>query len=253
VNAAQITHGVKRSPAENGRSRFRTCRFARDLLLLLLSPRVAVTLSGGDGAAETYRYYTARHPRFFLIQNKRWGAALLRLPATFEDYLKDPSRHTLRRKRQRCLSLGYSFAAVDPNAYFEAIFRINTSKPRRQGEEMHREYVDRGLLREFFSVERNTYGVFDSAGVLRAYACAPVYGELFNLIRLLGEGNHLNDGIMYLLMSEFVREMIRARSETGVPLWGMYDMYFGAQPGLRKFKDRLGFAPHNVKWRWEAS
>ena len=227
-------------------------QFARDLLRVLRLPGVTVALSGGPDAAAAYGNFTARHPRLFFIQKKRWGVALLALPPSFEAYLHGTSRQALRSNRKRCLSLGYTFRTIDPNSHLEQILRINTSQKRRQGRDMDTPYVDREALHQYFSGERTTYGVLDSGSVLRAYACAPVYGEVFVLSRLLGEGDCLEQGIMYFLVSEIVREMIRERSQRGYPIWGMYDTYFGAQPGLRYFKDRLGFAPHNVKWVWRS-
>ena len=31
----------------------------------------------------------------------------------------------------------------------------------------------------------------------------------------------------------------------------MYDTFFGASEGLKKFKEKLGFQPYKVKWKWE--
>jgi len=227
-------------------------QFAQDLLRVLKSPGVTVALSGGPDAAATYRNFTARHPRFFFIQRKHWGVALLSLPSSFEAYLQGTSRQALRSNRKRCLSLGYSFRPIDPNSHLEQILRINTSQKRRQGRDMETTYVDRDALRRYFSNERSAYGVIDTSGALRAYACVPVYGEVFVLSRLLGDSDCLEQGIMYFLVSEVVREMIKARLQRGSPIWGMYDTYFGALPGLRYFKDRLGFAPHNVRWIWRS-
>jgi hypothetical protein len=226
-----------------------TALSASDVLHLLKSPAATIALSGGQDAAETYRCFTAPHPRFFFLQNKRWGAAILPLPTNFEDYLKD---ELLRRKRKRCLAHGYSFAEVDPNVRFEEIFAVNKSMAQRQGRDMDTCYVEPDALRKYYSLKRTTYAVLDTTGIVRAYASVPVYGEVFILSRLLGHGEHLGEGIMYLLVSEIVREMIGLRSERGAPNWGMYDTYFGAPAGLRFFKERLGFRPYNVKWVWRS-
>lgn len=94
------------------------------------------------------------------------------------------------------------------------------------------------------------YGVFDTEGTLKAYAHVPVCGEVFVFSRLLGHGADLDKGIMYLLISEVIREMINFKQAKGYPCWAMYDTFFGASPGLRYFKERLGFKPYRVKWLW---
>ena len=55
---------------------------------------------------------------------------------------------------------------------------------------------------------------------------------------------------MYLLISEILRELVDARSKGSAVRWVMYDMWFGAAPGLRYFKERLDFTPYRVRWTW---
>jgi hypothetical protein len=50
-----------------------------------------------------------------------------------------------------------------------------------------------------------------------------------------------------------VRELVDARGTGGPVRWLMYDTWFGAPPGLRSFKERLGFAPYRVRWMWRAA
>jgi len=45
--------------------------------------------------------------------------------------------------------------------------------------------------------------------------------------------------------------MIEHTTKHEVPLWGMYDTFFGASSGLRYFKERLGFRPYKVRWIWD--
>jgi hypothetical protein len=53
---------------------------------------------------------------------------------------------------------------------------------------------------------------------------------------------------MYLLVSEVIREHIERRGPDGLPIWAMYDTFWGAAPGLAYFKRRFGFAPYTVTW-----
>ncbi len=55
---------------------------------------------------------------------------------------------------------------------------------------------------------------------------------------------------MYLLITETIHEIIRVKRTLGYPRWAMYDMYWGARPGLREFKRRLGFRPYRVTWHF---
>jgi len=120
----------------------------------------------------------------------------------------------------------------------------------REGKFMHPDYLNLDSLRRYCSGKPLMYGIFNAKGILKAYDYAPVYGEVFVFSRLLGHGDCLDHGIMYLLVSEIIREMIDLKQVQGYPLWAMYDTFFGAKPGLRYFKERLGFKPYKVKWRW---
>jgi hypothetical protein len=106
-------------------------------------------------------------------------------------------------------------------------------------------------LEGYFRDTATIFGVFNSAHVLRAYAETPICGDVFLFSCLLGHAEDLNQGIMYLLFSEVVREMIGRKQNCGAPLWAMYDTFFGGADGLRTFKSNVGFKPYKVRWIWE--
>lgn len=213
-------------------------------------PEVTVRLSGDAGCKRMYEFFTRLHPRYKLIQHKRWGVALLLLPDTFEQYLKGTEKQALRTNRRRALDVGLSFKSFNAAEHLEEILAINLSLESRQGARMLSEYVSLDAVRKYFASRPSIYGVFDANGVLKAYAETPICGEAFVLNRLLGHGEELEKGIMYLLVSEVIREMIERKAKQTAPLWGMYDTFFGASPGLRYFKERLGFKPCKVRWVW---
>ena len=62
-------------------------------------------------------------------------------------------------------------------------------------------------LRKWMESEGMLWGIFDGEGVLKAYAHISICGEVFIFSRLLGHGQELDKGIMYLLVSEVIREM----------------------------------------------
>jgi hypothetical protein len=214
-------------------------------------PEATIRMSGGEASRKMFEFFTQPHPRYRLIQNKRWGAGLLPLPDRFEDYLKGKDKQTLRTNRRRSISLGLRFGVFPTERYLDEILAINASLQVRQGQPMDADYLSRERLRLWVEDKPEIYGIFDGHGVLKAYAHAPVYGEVFILSRLLGHADDLENGIMYLLISEVVREMIERKRRAGAPVWAMYDTFFGASPGLRFFKERLGFKPYKVRWIWE--
>jgi len=216
---------------------------------MLSLPRVQITMWGGD-SKQVYSYFVKPHPRYKVIRNKEWGVGLLPLPDTFEEYLRGRDRQALRTNRKRCLSRGFYFNSFNPAERLEEILDINLSMRDRQGKPMHPDYLNIDCLRQYCSDKPLMYGIFNAEGILKAYAYAPIYGEVFVFSRLLGHGDCLDQGIMYLLVSEIIREMIDFKQAQGYPLWAMYDTFFGAKPGLRYFKERLGFKPYKVKWRW---
>jgi len=218
---------------------------------LIFLPNVTIRMSGDDFGHTIFRTFTRPHPRLKLIQNKRWGAALLSLPDHFEEYLQGNAKENLRRKRKRCLKRGFKFATIEPLERLGEILDINLSLPERQGRAMDRPYVEMDALRAHFERhKRDVYGVLDPGGQLKAYADVVVMGELAMINRLMGHGEELENGIMYLLISEVVRVMSQRKAETGAPIWLHYDTLFGGSAGLRYFKERLGFRPYRVRWKW---
>jgi hypothetical protein len=216
---------------------------------ILRLPEATIRMFGDEHSKNIFTNFTQPHPKYKFIQNKRWGVALLPLPSQFEEYLK--KNELLRRKRRRSLDFGLRFDTLDPSQHLDEILAINRSVQFRQGAFMESSYLNMEQLTLWATYKPLIYGVFDTNGVLSAYTHTPVCGEVFIFSRLLGHGNDLDKGIMYFMISEVIRQMIECRAKQGVPLWAMYDTFFGAGPGLRFFKERLGFKPHKVRWVWE--
>ena len=213
-------------------------------------PSVHVQLHGDTVCKEAHKSFTRRHPRYKIIQAKRWGVALVALPPTFDEYLRGTKRQAVRTNRNRALVQGFVFKQVDPTTYLDDILAVNQSMPIRSGRPMDEPYVAVDDLVAYFADKPRIYGLINSEGSLRAYAYARVCGEVFVLSRLLGHGDDLNQGVMYLLVTEVIREMIGLRQRKGTPVWGMYDTFFGATPGTSYFKRRLGFEAYKVTWHW---
>lgn len=176
--------------------------------------------------------------------------ALLPLPNSFEEYLRERKKQALRTNRKLALAHGFYFNQFTPMEHLEEILDINRSMPMRQGRPMDKSYTDKHELASSLKGVRTMFEVFNTEDRLRAYAYVPICGEVGVISRLLGHADSMDDGVMYLLVSEVIRHLIERKQTQGSPRWVMYDTFFGASPGLRYFKERLGFKPYRVKWVW---
>jgi hypothetical protein len=236
-----------RDRVEHWRERLeRTIRVVR-------APRVLVNVYGDEEVRTVYRIFTAPHPRFPLTAAKRWGVALLGLPDTFDQYLAGRSRTVVRQKRRLAEKQGYRYGVVSPARYLDQILEINTSAPVRQGRPMPQSDLDPTEVAQTLERTSAIHGVFDSTGRVRAYAVMPVIGDAVVVSVILGHADHLEHGVMYLLVSEAIRSFIEVRDTNGAPSWVMYDTIWGAPRGLAYFKARLGFKPYTVDWKWSGA
>lgn len=208
-------------------------------------------MSGDSECKKSFDYFTKPHLKYKIIQNKKWGVAMLELPDTFEEYINGQNKQLLRRKRKRAESKGYTFQNFPPLDRIDEMLEINKSMEIRQGRPMNPDYLNKEKIADFFIKVPEVYGIFDEQDVLQAYGHTPICGEVFLFNRLLGHQDHLNNGVMYMLISEVVKRMIEQKRTDGVPIWAMYDTFLGASEGLWYFKERLGFKPYTVKWVWD--
>jgi len=192
----------------------------------------------------TYRYYTKRHPRYKIIQNKSWGAALVDLRASgksdnYFDSIKAKNCGGWHARRAR--SRGYVMTEIDRNDYIDAIHAINISQQQRQGRAMDDKYREKQLAYDVLA-NFSYFGVLDSEGKLMAYATIGRYGNFSSFSQMMGYRN--NDGIMHLMVAEIVARLI----DEGDVDYVMYDTFFGALPGLQQFKAVLGFQPYRARY-----
>jgi hypothetical protein len=197
-----------------------------------------------DNVAKFYKYFTSRHPRYKIFQNKELGAALVDL-AKFQnraEYMQTiTGRNSAEHHARRARAKGYRVVEIDKNDYVDAIHAINTSVEVRQGRPMDATYREK---QQHYSTDKNFtyYGVVNAAGKLTGYADVGFFGDFAAFNRVIGMRN--NDGAMHLLMVEIVSQMIEYRTVNYL----MYDTYFGASPGLQTFKKMLGFEPYRAKY-----
>lgn len=194
-----------------------------------------------DGIRSTYKYFTKPHAKYKIFKNKSLGAALIDLKQfnNREDYINIHHRNV--RNAKKAISRGYTFCEIDRNNHINEIYEINTSIEDRQGRPMDASYLKKI---SYYEPVKNYkyYGVLDRDGKLMAYCNLGIYGDFALISQLLGFRN--NHGTMHLLMTEVVCQFIG----DGTILYIMFDTYFGANPGLKEFKTKIGFSPYWAKY-----
>lgn len=170
--------------------------------------------------------------------------SVLPLDFVFDDWII--SARTARKRAAGALNHGYTFSTIDRAAHADEIHEINTSLDQRQGRPMSDGYRSKpvyGVLDRSCERHRvNCYGVFDEAGVLRAYTWIYRCGELALVSQILGHGDHLERGIMFLLLVEAVRREVEYGG------FCVYNRHDSGTDGLRQFKEWFRFAPTRVEW-----
>jgi hypothetical protein len=225
----------------------RVQRVLDDLRTLVTMPRVEVVASrGGAVEDELWRDFNRPHPRFKVVARKAVGAELLPLDelASAEEYL-ERLRYARRRVR-RASRLGYTVALFDPSERRADLLAIHASLPERQGRPIDAEYLDP-------AANSPTGPDYAYVGVLRdgtivAYSRVRYAGDIAGMDRVMGHGDHLAAGVMFLLVAGIVEHVKEVRPQMR---YIYYDMFFGAGEGLREFKTRAGFTPHYVRWKRE--
>jgi hypothetical protein len=215
-----------------------------DLRTAAKMPRVNIVASRGEPAEEeVLRFFSRPHPRYRIVGNKTVGAALLPLDE-FDDvdaYLAN-LRYARRRVR-RAARLGYTVDPFEPDERRSELLAIHASLPQRQGRPIDEAYLDPAAQYETGAF-MEYLGVFQD-DTLVAYSHLWYAGEIVGMNRVMGHGDHLANGIMFLLMAGIVEHVKGTRPDIR---YVFYDMFFGAAEGLREFKTHLGFRPHYVRW-----
>lgn len=176
--------------------------------------------------------------------------AMLRIPDHHAGYLEnigDKARNMIRKAQRQ----GYAYRKVDPNAYLDDVLAIRTSNPERQGRPIPEYYKIRPteMFDEPFrnGCERHGegfFGVFKNDRLV-AYTTIFFYGELGQVNHILGHADHLQDGVMNLLVSEMVAEIIRDRPWVRAINY-LYPHQSKANAGIGLFKRSIGFMPERL-------
>ena len=114
---------------------------------------------------------------------------------------------------KKCQKNQYYCHKINPDQYLDDIYEINTSKDFRQGKRMTNSYIEYptkfnlnyDIYNEKYSIE--FYGVFKD-NKLVAYGMLYFCKEIVVLMKVLGHGDHLKNGIMNLLFYFIVEDCI---------------------------------------------
>jgi hypothetical protein len=221
-------------------------------------PRLSISLGHGDTDDEQCRVSPVYHFEQFTTPNRTYpgygelevNVSLLRIPDDVEkDYFGIPDSYWLRQKVRRARKLGYEYRQFLHDDYIDDLYEINTSKEQRQGRAMSAQYRDRPPNQVPFPTptcprHRNDYvGVFLD-GKLYAYALIVQCGEMMLYSMILGHGDHMDNGIMNLL----VYESVKWNRENCGTRYAIYYLADSGTEGLQFFKRKMGFSAHTVRW-----
>jgi hypothetical protein len=180
----------------------------------------------------------------------RGTPAMLRIPESHASYLEkigDKARNMIRKAQRQ----GYAYQKVDPDAYLDDVLAVRTSDPERQGKPIPDYYkirpvqmIDEPFRNGCRLHGEDFFGVFKD-GRLVAYTTIFFYGELGQVNHILGHAEHLQEGVMNLLVSEMVREVIEHRSWVRAINY-LYPHVSKTNTGIGLFKRSIGFLPERV-------
>lgn len=174
------------------------------------------------------------------------GASIMRLPTNIEQHLTE--HRTFRKRVLRARRKGYHVRAIEPKDHYGEILAINRSTPERQGRAMSESYTrltpTSSTMKRYACDTHNVvmYGVLSEHDRLVGYATMYRCGELLHVSQFLGHASFLDDGIMYLILAEIMREH---EDRPGVLFYNRHD---SGTDGLRFFKERIGLRAGDVTW-----
>ncbi len=208
---------------------------------------------GGAEIPIVSQWYKKLTTTRFLILNKKIALALIDLTKfpLFEDYLNSVrGKNSVVYYRNRVFKKGYIFSKINLNNYISEIYEINTSALIRGGRLMTQEYRVKSTAFDIIP-QSSTYGVFKEKKLV-AYIILVVLNEVVFIDKLLGHKEYLNDGIMYLLIADAIKEIYESNKlkETNVK-YVIYDSFLTNGKGLTFFKKRFGFIASCVNWQFK--
>jgi hypothetical protein len=157
-----------------------------------------------------------------------------------------------RQNARYAANHGFTYLRIDRADWAGDLYRIRSSAPFRQGRDMPADYMTpqqygSDAWREPNCVRHRStvHGVIGPDDHLAGYMQVVQCGEVVRINTILGHADLLEHRIMWLLLVEAVKWHI---DECAARYFLYYTHTSGHGPGLRYFKERLGFRPHRVTW-----
>jgi hypothetical protein len=208
--------------------------------------KIRVKLGDSSEGINYLNYFNKRSLKRLFIKNKKYNCSIIdasSFKSELDYYSTIKGKNSADYFARRCEKLGYTFTKFDPNQEIESIYKINTSTNTRQGKLMEGSYLNK--VEKWENSESNEwYGVYSKENELVAYLWSIKLNELVLINRILGNFNHLNNNVMYLLTSRFIGNVI---VQGGVK-YIMYDTFGRKKNGLVLYKKRIGFKAFTVNF-----
>lgn len=214
---------------------------------------VTIRLEQGDTRHPDCSSLPEREYRTGFYAAPRHPLSVATLPDTGHGYEYGCST-VARQNARHAAATGYRHLLIDRADWADDLHAIRSSAPFRQGRDMPADYMawrsyssdawpDGSCVRHRATV----HGVAGPDGRLRGYMQVVQCGEVVRVNTILGHAEFLRDRVMWLLLVEAVKWHI---DECAARFFLYYTHDSGHGPGLRYFKERLGFRPCRVEWEF---
>lgn len=190
-----------------------------------------------------------RRLRRLFLRQMTTGVALCRLPDTFDQYFMRVEG-SARRNYKKAIREGCTVRRINFNEHLDDIREIWQSTDVRQGKAMPKVYVEGAVRPCDDPPSRNALhdypylGAF-VGGKMIGYVGCLVAGELCMVEQILGHAGHLTVGAVPQLIIGTADYLFAHHPAVR---YYAYGTYFGAKEGLRRFKRKFDFLPHQVEW-----
>lgn len=206
----------------------------------------------GDSSKDIYERLFTRKVKNRDYIEKQKNIAVLRLPASYEEYVSGKTKQSLRTNINKAKKNGYYCSFFFGTEFFDDIMEINRSSEYRGGRVMEDRYTDASLVKEFLNTDPLLFGAFTSEGKLISYIHVLRINALLITNKILGHSDYLDNGLMYFMISQFVDTAIRMSEKATYIMYGFF-LVGRSHAGYQYFKERCGFKGMNIRFHFHCS
>ena len=179
--------------------------------------------------------------------NKQKNLALLSVPGSYNEFTRGKSKQALRTNVNKSIKEEYTCRSFKGEEYIDDIMEINLSSCERGGREMEERYTDRKQVEKFLSTQPTMFGTFTKEGKLIAYIQLLQVNSMLVTNKILGHNDYLNNGGMYYIVAQLVKEAIENKKNITHIMYAHY-LVGRSHAGYTYFKERSGFEGINVRF-----